>query len=33
MLAGSLPTSFVYSPMWFADLGDSVTVEQRYAHR
>ncbi|MGH3881492.1 MAG: M14 family zinc carboxypeptidase, partial [Actinophytocola sp.] len=30
VLAGSMPTSFVYSPQWFTGLGDGVTVEQRY---
>jgi Zinc carboxypeptidase len=30
VLAGALPTSFVYSPIWFAGLGDGVTAEQRY---
>jgi hypothetical protein len=27
----SLPHSFVYSPVWFGNLGADVTVEQRYA--
>ena len=31
VLAGSMPTSFVYSPQWFTGLGQGVTVEQRYA--
>jgi hypothetical protein len=30
VLAGSTPTSFVYSPQWFANLGEGVRVEQRY---
>lgn len=30
VLAGSTPTSFVYSPQWFANLGAGVRVEQRY---
>ncbi|HWM03008.1 MAG TPA: M14 family zinc carboxypeptidase [Actinophytocola sp.] len=30
VLAGSMPTSFVYSPQWFTGLGAGVTVEQRY---
>nr|MDT0660795.1 hypothetical protein [Micromonospora sp. DSM 115978] len=31
-VAGAAPEhSFVYSPIWFADLGAEVTVEQRYA--
>ena len=29
--SGSLPHSFVYSPLWFTGLGPGVTVEQRYA--
>ncbi|MFC5286604.1 M14 family zinc carboxypeptidase [Actinokineospora guangxiensis] len=29
--AGALPHSFVYSPLWFTDLGADVTAEQRYA--
>ncbi len=28
---GATPHTFVYSPMWFTDLGEEVTVEQRYA--
>ena len=28
---GATPHSFVYSPAWFTDLGDDVTVDQRYA--
>ena len=31
VLAGSTPTSFVYSPQWFANLGAGVRAEQRYA--
>ena len=31
VLAGSMPTSFVYSPQWFANPGAGVRVEQRYA--
>lgn len=31
LTSGALPHSFVYSPLWFADLGAGVTVEQRYA--
>jgi hypothetical protein len=31
VLVGSMPTSFVYSPQWFANLGAGVRVEQRYA--
>ncbi|MFC7615454.1 hypothetical protein ACFQV2_20080 [Actinokineospora soli] len=31
LTAGALPHSFVYSPLWFTDLGAGVTVEQRYA--
>ncbi|SDG36897.1 Zinc carboxypeptidase [Lentzea fradiae] len=27
---GALPHSFVYSPLWFTDLGAGVAVEQRY---
>jgi hypothetical protein len=27
----ALPSSFVFSPQWFTDLGAGVTVEQRYA--
>jgi hypothetical protein len=30
VLAGSMPTSFVFSPQWFTGLGSGVTVEQRY---
>ena len=30
VLAGTMPTSFVYSPQWFTGLGAGVTVEQRY---
>jgi hypothetical protein len=30
VLAGSMPTSFVYSPQWFTGLGAEVTVEQRF---
>lgn len=30
VLAGSMPTSFVYSPQWFTGVGSGVTVEQRY---
>jgi hypothetical protein len=29
--AGTPATAFVFSPLWFADLGTEVTVEQRYA--
>lgn len=29
--ANALPHSFVYSPIWFTDLGAGVTAEQRYA--
>ncbi|WP_114907209.1 M14 family zinc carboxypeptidase [Ornithinimicrobium murale] len=28
---GATPHSFVYSPAWFTDLGEDVTVDQRYA--
>lgn len=28
--SGALPHSFVYSPLWFTNLGAGVTVEQRY---
>lgn len=30
VLAGSMPTSFVYSPQWFVGLGAGVRVEQRF---
>jgi hypothetical protein len=30
VLAGSMPTSFVYSPQWFTNVGAGVRVEQRY---
>ena len=30
VLAGSTPTSFVYSPQWFTNLGAGVRVEQRF---
>ncbi|MFL6125098.1 M14 family zinc carboxypeptidase [Actinophytocola sp.] len=30
VLAGATPTSFVYSPQWFTDLGAGVRVEQRF---
>ncbi|RZS37105.1 zinc carboxypeptidase [Herbihabitans rhizosphaerae] len=29
--AGALPHSFVYSPVWFTDLGPGVLAEQRFA--
>lgn len=29
--AGATPHTFVYSPLWFTDLGEGVTVDQRYA--
>lgn len=29
--SGATPHSFVYSPAWFTDLGEDVTVDQRYA--
>lgn len=28
---GATPHTFVYSPTWFTDLGEEVTVDQRYA--
>ncbi|NAZ84743.1 peptidase M28 [Kineococcus sp. T90] len=31
LTAGALPNSFVYSPLWFTDLGAGVVAEQRYA--
>jgi hypothetical protein len=30
VLAGATPTSFVYSPQWFVNLGAGVRAEQRY---
>ncbi|HEX6356554.1 M14 family zinc carboxypeptidase [Actinophytocola sp.] len=31
VLAGSTPTSFVFSPQWFVNLGAGVRVEQRFS--